>query len=570
MYDAIVVGAGHNGLTAAGYMAKAGKKVLVVEARDTVGGLAWTMEMPNAPGYHVNPCSVEFLLTGVQPSVESQLELDKHGLKWVYPDTLLTWLGPDGQVMPIWQKRQKLVAEIAQYSKKDARRYGELVDAITATLMAALPYLQGHPHRVRPQALWEMLSAAAKGRKHIAAGARAMVGSIEGVCEEYFERDEIKVPMACYSLASFAPAWEQGTGLHLSLLCGLHQWGVGHPVGGTGGFTKALARCVEHHGGEILTNAPVAEIVTHMGQARGVRLHDGREFKAPHVVAAVPPKTLIYDLLDPAVVPEEVDDQMRGIQDLHANIYTFKVDGALDRRLRFPHHGEGRSDEALSAVTICDSMEYMNRSANMATIGEFTPEIPIQHITSSIYDRTLVPEGSAGDTFYLYAFNTPVKLSNGRSWADEKQNYVDLMLDNFAKYCPDVRDAIIDIDVTSPDDFVTRYGVGNYEHVDITMANMGPWRPVPALAGYRTPVSGVWHTAAGAFPMAFLSGWPGRNGAREVLRDMDAGPVTKLVDRLLNKRRPVGAKVPERAAQPRSAVITTPNGQVANKTTVSS
>lgn len=108
MYDAIVVGAGHNGLTCAAFLAKAGKRVLVLEARDVVGGLAWTMEMPNAPGYKVNPCSVEFLLTGVQPSVDQQLELHRYGLEWVCPDTLLTWLGPEGQVMPIWRDRARL------------------------------------------------------------------------------------------------------------------------------------------------------------------------------------------------------------------------------------------------------------------------------------------------------------------------------------------------------------------------------------------------------------------------------------------------------------------------------
>jgi beta-carotene ketolase (CrtO type) len=537
MHDVIVVGAGHNGLTCAAYLAKAGKRVLVLEARDVVGGLAWTMEMPNAPGYKVNPCSVEFILTGVEPSVDTELELErKHGLRWVYPETMLTWLGPDGQVMPIWRDRQKLVDEIKRYSVKDARRYEQLCDEITATLMAILPYMQGHPWRVRPQALGEMLVNAVKGRRHLQRGARALTSSIEAVCEEYFDRDEIKVPVATYSLASFAPAWEQGTGLHLALICGIHKWGVRHPVGGTGGFTQALARCVRAHGGEILTSAMVREINTHSGHARGVTLHDGREFKAGQVVAAVDPTTLLTKLLDPGVVPVDALDEIRGVQNLHTNIYTFKVDAALDRRLRFPRHGAGRPDEALSAITVCPDMGYLHRSAHNAVNGEFTHEIPIQHITSSIYDRTLVPEGSDADTLYFYAFNTPVELSGGRSWADEKQRYVELMLDNFEQYAPDVRDAIIDIDVTSPPEFETRYHVarGNYEHVDCSLAQMGPLRPTPSLAGWRTPITGLWHTGAGAFPMAFLSGWPGRGSAREVIRSQ--GPSVR--QRLFPRMRP--------------------------------
>ena len=520
MYDVIVVGAGHNGLTCAGYLAKAGKRVLVLEAREVVGGLAWTREMPNAPGYKVNPCSVEFLLTGVEPSVDHELGLSKHGLEWVYPDTLLTWLGPDGQVMPIWKDRNRLVDEIKRYSQKDARRYEELCDAITTTLKVALPYLQGHPTRVRPSALAEMLAKVAKGRAELARGARAMLGSIEQVCEEYFDRDEIKVPVATYSLASFAPTWEAGTGLHLSLIAGLHEWGVRHPVGGTGAFTQALARCVEAHGGTIMTNAKVKEILTDKGKARGVTLEDGRTFTAPEVVAATDPITLVNKLLDPEVVPERTKDEVRGLQNLHSNIYTFKIDMALDRRLRFPRYQQGRSDEALSAITICPDMDYLNRSAHAAINGEFTDEIPIQHITSSVYDRTLVPEGSDGDTLYFYAFNTPRKLSGGRTWEDEKDKYVKLMIDNFSQYAPDLGDAILDVTITTPDDFESQYHIarGDYEHIDCSPAQMGPWRPTPSLSGWKTPINGLWHTGAGAFPMAFLSGWPGRSSAREILR----------------------------------------------------
>jgi beta-carotene ketolase (CrtO type) len=538
MYDVIVVGAGHNGLTCAAYLARAGRRVLVLEAREVVGGLAWTMEMPNAPGYKVNPCSVEFLLTGVEPSVDHELDLERHGLRWVYPDTLLTWLGPDGQVMPIWKDRRRLVEEIARYSRKDAGRYEQLCDEITTTLKVALPYLQGHPVRVRPAVLAEMLVRAAKGRREVARGARAMLSSIEQVCEEYFDRDEIKVPVATYSLASFAPTWEAGTGLHLSLIAGLHEWGVRHPVGGTGAFTQALARCVEFHGGTILTNAKVSQIMTEKGRARGVRLLDGRVFDGAQVVAATDPITLMTKLLDPDVVPDDTRDEIRSLQNLHANIYTFKVDAALDRRLTFPRYQQDRGPEALSAITICPDMDYLNRSAHAAINGEFTHEIPIQHITSSVYDRTLVPNDSDGDTLYLYAFNTPHTLSGGRSWDDEKEQYVKLMMDNLAHYAPQAGDAVLDMHVTTPADFESRYHIarGNYEHVDCSIAHMGPTRPVPSMAGWKTPVDGLWHSGAGAFPMAFLSGWPGRSSAREILRP-------GLKDRLAQRIRGRSARV---------------------------
>lgn len=206
----------------------------MLEARDVVGGLAWTMEMPNAPGFKVNPCSAEFLLTGWEPSVDSQLELHKHGLRWVYPETLITWLGPDGQTVPYWRDRDRLIGEIRRYSRKDAENYGKLVDEITTTLMTIMPYLQGNPVRPKPSAVLEMVATAARQRKRLKRGARVMLSSIETICEEYFTRDEVKVPLATYSLGSFSPIWETGSGLHLALLAGLHEWGSGTPSAAPG------------------------------------------------------------------------------------------------------------------------------------------------------------------------------------------------------------------------------------------------------------------------------------------------------------------------------------------------
>jgi beta-carotene ketolase (CrtO type) len=519
MYDSIVIGAGHNGLTCAAYLARGGKNVLVLEARDTVGGLCWTMDMPNAPGYRVNPCGLEFLLTGVEPSVDHELELHRYGLSWEHPQTLTTWLGPDGQHLTVWKDRQKMLEEIRKYSRRDAVKYEQLVDEITDTLMVALPYLQGHPFRVRPSVLRDVLKNLAKGRKNVARGARVMLSSIETICLEYFEREEVQIPIATYSLANFGPMHEPGSGLHLSLLCGLHEWGVRHPVGGSGSFTQALAACVRAHGGTVRTSAPVREILIENGRARGVVLASGEEIRARDVVGAVDPTTLMTKLVEQSHVPPQTKEEIRGLQSLRNNLYTFKIDAALSKRPEYPNH-DLANPHAVAAPMVCPSMDFLRRSTTKAMAGDFDHEIALQMAVPSIDDRTLVPDGSTGDSFYLYAFNTPVQLSDDRDWAVEGKRYIDACLDQFEQYSPGFKDSIIDLHVTNPDDFASRYHVhkGNYEHADVTLAQLGPWRPVPSMAGYKTPVDNLWHSASGAFPMSFISGWPGRNTANMLLR----------------------------------------------------
>ena len=457
MYDTIVVGGGHNGLTCAAYLARAGKNVLVLEARDTVGGLAWTMDMPNAPGYKVNPCSLEFLLTGVEPSVDHELELHKHGLSWVHPKTLSTWLGPNGEHLTIWKDRQKTLEEIRKFSRRDAVKYDQLVDQLTDTLMAVLPYLQSHPFRVKPAVVRDVLTNAAKGRKNIARGARVMLSSIETVCNEYFERDEVRLPIATYSLANFGPIHEPGSGLHLSLLTGLHQWGVRHPVGGTGSFTQALARCVQANGGTVRVNAKIAQILVEHGQAGGVVLDNGEVIRGKNVVAAVDPTTLMTKLVEPQHVPRQTQEEIRGLQSLRNNLYTFKIDAALDRRPVWSNHT--LADEAASQPMICPSLDFLRRATIKAMAGNFDHEIPLQLALPSYDDRTLVPKGSTGESFYCYAFNTPVELSDDRDWAVEGKVYVDACLDLVEQYAPGFKDSIIDLHTTTPDDFETRYHV---------------------------------------------------------------------------------------------------------------
>jgi beta-carotene ketolase (CrtO type) len=522
-YDVVVVGGGHNGLTCAAFLAKAGKRVLVLEARDNVGGLCWTREMDRAPGFHVSPGALEFLLTGVQPSVIDQLDLGRYGLRWVYPPALTTGLFPDGSFLPFYRDRQKTIEAIKPFSRRDAVRYGELVDGITAALDAAMPYFQGHPFRVAPQAMFKTFQSLARGHKRIAAGARALISSIDTVLEEHFTREEIKGTLGSYSLGGLAPVGEPGGGIYMCILTGIHEWGVRRPVGGSGMFPRALAACIVDHGGEVRTGAPVVHVNVHRGRANGVVLADGEEIRASQVVASTDPHTLCTKLLDPGDVPLEVHEQIRGLQVGRHGIYIFNAQLALSARPRFPRHGDV-DPQVLSNLTLCPSLDYMRQSGHRAMVGEYDDRIPLTTCSASVIDRTLVPPGSEGETLYLYAYNTPEKLSGGRSWNEQaKRDYFGRMMKIYEAHAPGTGELILDEYLTSPPEFESRHHLykGNYSHADLTFGQMGPWRPVPALAGYRTPIDGLWHTGSGAFPMSYVSGWPGRNTAREVARALD-------------------------------------------------
>lgn len=521
-YDAIIVGGGHNGLTCAAFLAKAGKRVLVLEARDVVGGLAWTREMTNAPGFQVNPCGVELLLTGFQPSVIDQLDLTKYGLKFVYPKALTTGLFPDGTYMPFYQNLEKTIAHIRTMSSRDADKYAELIEGITAVLDTALPYLQGHPSRIKPGMVFETLKRLYRhGPKKVARGAHILMSSIESVLEEYFTLEQVKATLGTYSCASFAPIAEPGGGLYMTVLTLIHNWGSRRPVGGTGQFTRALAACVVDHGGEIRVNAPAAQIMVRNGKAVGVVLKNGEEIKARQVVGATDPYTLATKLIDPKDLPESTHDQVRAMQNLRHGIYIFKADMALSGPPKFAFGHDKIDPDVTSTLTLCRSLDDLRKSASLGMLGEYSDtNIPLTTIDPSAYDRTMVPPGSPGQSMYFYAYNTPMQLSGGRSWENEKERYFQKLLDMYEMYAPNIRSLILDTYLTSPPEFESRYHVakGNYSHVDMTLTQMGPLRPFKDFAAFKTPIDGLWNGASGSFPLGYMSGWPGRSAAGEVLR----------------------------------------------------
>ena len=525
-YDAIVVGAGHHGLISAAFLARAGKRVLVLESRDVIGGMCWTREMDNAPGFRANPCSMEILLMGASPSIIDQLELEKYGLRFVYPTTLISGLFPDGRHVTFYKDIERTVAHFRSFSNRDAESYRELVEGVTWALKAAMPYLMGPASKPRPGALYEILKVLLKGRKEVARGARILMSPMDSILDEYFETEAVKVALGGFCLANFKSISDMGSGAYLSILTGAHEFGLRRPLGGTGQLSRSIAACINDHGGEIRVNAPVDKIIVQNGRAKGVALASGEEIYASQVIANVDPIILGTRLLDASDLPRSTTMQLNALKGRITPINVFKVDIALSARPRFSGMGHENLDpEILAALVLCQNMADWYRSEALSLAGSYDPSnMPITLYLPSIFDRALVPPGSDGEYLYLYVGNSPYAFKDGRDWASHKDAYFKNCLSTLETYAPGISGLVKDVAITAPSEFEQRYNnfCGNYAQVGMgSPTELGPWRPIPDFGSNKTPIAALWHASAGSHGVPYLNGWAGRTVAGEVIKALN-------------------------------------------------
>jgi beta-carotene ketolase (CrtO type) len=516
-FDALVVGAGHNGLTCAAYLARAGKRVLVLEALPDVGGMAYTKELPGAPGYRVSPCAVDFDFFTMPNSVTDELELHRYGLKLTAPDPWGCYVNTDGDSLAFWRSIERTTAEMARFSRRDAQRYQDLMETLLGFVRVALPYLQGNPLRPGAKTVGEILWRTVRERKHLAKAARILAASPRQILEERFEREEVKAPFAVLSTLSMLPLDAPATNFGLLFGPFMHGWGLRRGEGGTGALTQALAAYVLAHGGEIRSGAGVHRIMVGPDGAEGVVLDSGEEIRARHVVAAVDPMTLLTRLLDEQHLPLDTRDELRGASIYGYNISHFKVDLAVRRMPTLRGQTSARSSELLNGVLLhANSLDSAHRALTGHANGEHSEDDPFMIVVPSVGDRALVPP-DGGDVLYLWGV-CPFE-PRGVGWDEQKKIQTDRWIKVCDGYAPGFASSIIAHETQAPPDFITKYGgKGHLYHVDMTPSQLGPWRPIPSLAGYRTPVERLWHSGAGAHPMPGINGYSGRSTARAVLK----------------------------------------------------
>jgi phytoene dehydrogenase-like protein len=526
-YDIVIIGAGHNGLVTAAYLARAGKKVLVLERRAIVGGAAVTEEI--YPGFQYLTCASVCCL---HPLLLRELELQKHGAEMIPYDPLVLAPTPNGAAFLAWRAPARTVEEIARLSEKDATNYPRfaalvhrLADLLGGWLLRPPPDMAG----IGRVDVLELLKFGLKfrrlGKIEMREALRVFPTSIADFLNEWFETEVLKAALAAAGiLGAFAGPRSQGT----TSLFLYHQLGGssgafrgwGFVRGGMGNLSEAIARAARRYGAEIRTTAEVAMVRIQDGAATGVVLKSGEEIPAAVVVSNADAKTTFLRLANPMdLAPHFV----RQVQNIRSRGACAKVNLALDKLPRFRGVPSDRLEIYLRGlIHIGPTLEHLERAYDDAKYGDFSKRPFLEITIPSLTDTVLAPPGKHVMSILMqYA---PYRLRRG-NWQTRREELGDLVVDTVAEYASDFKNSILHRQVLTPPDLEEIYGLteGNFHHGEMALDQIFLMRPVPGWARYRTPVKNLYLCGSSAHPGGGVTGAPGYNAAREILKDRASG-----------------------------------------------
>jgi phytoene dehydrogenase-like protein len=522
--DVVVVGGGHNGLTCAAYLAAAGLKVTVLERRNVVGGAAVTEEFH--PGFRNSVAS--YTVSLLNPKVIRDLDLHRHGLK-VVERKMSNFLPLDGDFFCVGDGRTK--SEVARFSVRDAEQldaYGDRLERIADVLRELV--LMTPPNLVEgglAQAMPELLKSAALGRrlsKLDMTGKRDLLAlfsqSAGDWLDGWFESEPIK---AAYGfdgvVGNYASPYTPGSAYVL-----LHHvfgevngvkgaWG--HAIGGMGAISQAMAACCRERGVEIRTGAGVAEVLTKTGRATGVVTEAGEVIEARAVVSNLHPRLLFGSLVDPEAQPADFRERVARYR---SGSGTFRMNVALSELPRFrvlPEPG----DHLSAGIIIAPSLAYMDRAYMDARAHGWSKEPIVEVLIPSTLDDSLAPPGQ--HVASLFCQHVAPVLPGAQCWDDHRDEVAELMIETVDRQAPGFKASVLGRQVLSPLDLERTFGLvgGDIMHGHLSLDQMFSARPVLGAGDYRTPVAGLYQCGAGTHPGGGVTGAPGHNAAREVLRD---------------------------------------------------
>ncbi len=523
-YDAVVVGGGHNGLTAAAYLARGGLTTLVLERRAVVGGACVTEEI--APGCRASTTS--YIASMLRPEVIRDLGLPARGLRMVPCDPALLVPFPDGKVAAWWSDRERTVRELESLSVRDARTFQRVDDELKRLARYLQPFFLEPPPDVHTRGIAGVLEALRVGRRfrgisgdEIGRMVSFLTGSLGDFLDRNYESEKVKTLILANNVyGKHGGPYQPGTaiGLLFHLLSGGEhglQGFYGHVIGGMGAITQAMAAAAREFGAEIRTEAPVARIEVRGGRAAGVVLEDGTEIRADVVVSNADPKRTFLTLVETQALPEEFRQAIAGIK---MDGPCAKVNLVLSEEPRVAGMPRAFSAPQRSLFTLVPSLEFAERCYATARGGEIPEELWVDCVVASNVDASLAPEGRHVMTCFVQY--VPWKLNEG-TWDQNRELLGDRVIRKIGEYAPNVPGSVVARQVLTPLDLERTYGLteGNIFHGDLNLEQLFFLRPVAGWARYRTPIDGLYLCGAGAHPGGGVTGAPGHNAARQVLKD---------------------------------------------------
>jgi len=515
--DVVVVGSGHNGLVAAAYLAQAGLDVLVVEASPTAGGMTSTNPFPGHPEYTMNEASIQASLFRTT-TINDDLGLArKFGLKQTVIDPAHFQLAADGSSLGLWRDPRKTADELRHFSKKDAVALLELYEVIDAAVEIGLPLMQTNVTRPELPAIFKALKGVAKNRKQLVNIGRWMASSQMEAVEESFEHDMIRAPML--TGLPFMPFDADMSGWSLIYLGVLSKYGVAMFHGGTGAFPRALIASIQSNGGRVITGAPVEQIVMTGQRATGVRLTNGREIVARRgVLTACSPRTTLTRLLPAGVLNHKQQNAADHIPTRKRGIADAKINVALSGRVDMSKHEKWRGDgiDLRLACNCYHTYEQAAEAARACVRGQVPDAIPGLAQVTNAFDPSMSPEGK--DLWWYWTGLTPSYPEKG--WDVARKEITDSIIKDAEQYYRGVESMQVAVHPLVLPDIEERFWAidGSVYHVDPTITRFGPNKPVAGFAGYATPVPGLFLTGSGTHPVAGISGMPGQNAARTMIK----------------------------------------------------
>jgi len=527
-YDAIVVGGGHNGLTAGALLAKRGARALVLEARDKTGGAADTSSpWPDAPDFKVTTLS--YVMSLMPDTILRELDLERHGYRAIPTGPYFVPF-PDGRcIVQLDDDPQANRDEFAKFSKKDAEAIerwdawiGGLADVLGPLLMTTPPALGS----ITPSDLNESLKLAWRFRgldvRGVADVTRLMTMSIVDILDRFFESDQVKTVMALNGLiGTWAGPYEPGTG-YVMAHHSIGDVGDGHlgawatPIGGMGAVSAAIESSARSLGCEIRTEARVATILTREGRIRGVALESGEELLAPIVVAATHPKITFLQHLDPEGLPADFVDDIRNWRTKSGVV---KINLALDRAPVFSAKPD--FEDLTGGFELAHSVAYLEEAFEQARRGEAATRPFSDGCMPTYVDPSLAPEGK--HVVSLFTQWCPAE------WADEPDDaeleaYAHRVIDGYEELAPGFKDSVLHMQVLGPHEMQTEWGLvgGNIFHGELSAEQLFHMRPAPGYADYRTPVEGLYQCSSATHGGGGVCGIPAWNCVREIVKDVKA------------------------------------------------